>query len=374
MKILFLCSSIESGKDGVGDYTKHLCGALIKKGHQVAIVALCDKHIEGLVKETIILGDFSFIVTRISINSLQTQRFAWTQETIRALNPDWVSLQFVPYGFNPKGLPFWLPFFLNRLKGKFLWHIMFHELWIGRKKNVAFKNKVISYLQQVIIKQLLKKMKPQVIHTHLPVYKDNLEKLTSNIIPLPLFSNINPPINFSQNISGNNFRFAFFSQVDITTEIIHFINVFNVGLKELGFFPELIIIGGNENMMSGYIEEFKKKCPLLTTVTCTGFLDDNEISIELKNCNIGITPIPRHALGKSGSTAAFLAHGIPVAVPIIAKEYSEEGIGFFDKNWGGAIITNPNVNEIKNAQKIAQSYKHMFTVEQIGTFFINDLW
>jgi hypothetical protein len=33
MKLLFLRGSIEPGKDGVGDYTCRLCGALIAEGH-----------------------------------------------------------------------------------------------------------------------------------------------------------------------------------------------------------------------------------------------------------------------------------------------------------------------------------------------------
>lgn len=373
MKILFLCSSIEPKKDGVGDYTKLICSALIKNGYCVSILALNDKYIAGFVKETVISGDFSFTTNRISLGMPQSQKFALTQEIISAFNPDWVSLQFVPYGYNTKGLPFWLPNFLNKLIGKHSWHIMFHELWIGRNQNMSLKNKVISYMQEVIVRQIIKKINPQVIHTHLPVYMNNLKKITSNISPLPLFSNISPPINFLQSIADKRFRWAFFSQVDTSPEIINFINIFNTELLEKGIFPELIIIGNNKNKMLGYVEEFKAKCPLFAHIECTGFLSENEISIELKYCNLGITPVPLHGIGKSGSVAAFLAHGIPVAVPIVMREYSNDGIGFFDENWKGAIITNPSVNEIQNAKIIAQTYKDSFTVDKICELFIKDL-
>jgi glycosyltransferase involved in cell wall biosynthesis len=373
MKILFLCSSIEPKKDGVGDYTRLICSALIKKGYSVSILALNDQYVTGFVKETVISEDFSFNTNRISVGISQSQKFALTQEIVSTFNPDWVSLQFVPYGYNTKGLPFWLPNFLNKLIGKHSWHIMFHELWIGRIQNMSLKNKVISYMQEVIVRQLMKKIKPQVIHTHLPVYMNNLKKITSNISPLPLFSNISPPINFSQSIADKRFRWAFFSQVDTSPEIINFINVFNVELLEKGISPELIIIGNNKNKMLGYVEEFKAKCPLFAHIACTGFLSENEISIELKYCNLGITPVPLHGIGKSGSVAAFLAHGIPVAVPIVMREYSNDGIGFFDKNWKGAIITNPSVNEIQNAKIIAQTYKDSFTVNNICELFIKDL-
>lgn len=373
MKILFLCSSIEPKKDGVGDYTRLICSVLIKKGYDVSILALNDNFIAGFVKETIISGDFSFDISRISLEIPQSQKIALTQEIISMFNPDWVSLQFVPYGYNSKGLPFWLPNFLSKLIGNHSWHIMFHELWIGRNKNISWKAKVISCMQEIIVRQLIKKMKPQVIHTHLPIYMSNLKKLTSNIRPLPLFSNISPPINFLQSINNNRFRWVFFSQVDTSPEIINFINIFNIELLEKGISPELIIIGNNRNRMLGYVEEFKEKCPLFVNIECTGFLSENEISIELKYCNLGITPVPSHGIGKSGSVAAFLAHGIPVAVPIVIREYANHGIGFFDKNWKSAIITNPSVNEIQNAKIIAETFKHSFTVDNICELFIKDL-
>src|ERR1022692_2576923 len=45
-------------------------------------------------------------------------------------NPNWVSLQFVPFGFHPKGLPFGLPRHLMSIIGSRPLHWMFHELWV----------------------------------------------------------------------------------------------------------------------------------------------------------------------------------------------------------------------------------------------------
>ena len=44
MKIVFLCGSLEPGRDGVGDYTRMLAAEIIRKGHNAAIVALADKY------------------------------------------------------------------------------------------------------------------------------------------------------------------------------------------------------------------------------------------------------------------------------------------------------------------------------------------
>jgi len=373
MKILFICGSVEPGKDGVGDYTRLLCGELIKKGIDSQILSLCDYQVISFFIEQQVIENTVVVVNRIPIATTNSQKFIWSEDVLNKFQPDWISLQFVPYSFNPKGLPLWLPNFLNKLIGKHSWHIMFHELWIGRNQNSSLKNKAISYMQEVIVRQLMKKIKPQVIHTHLPFYMNNLKKITLNISPLPLFSNISPLINFSQTIADKRFRWAFFSQVGTSPEIINFINIFNTELLEKGISPELIIIGNNKNRMLEYVEEFKAKCPLFAHIECTGFLSENEISIKLKYCDLGITPVPLHCIGKSGSIAAFLAHGIPVAVPLVMREYRSDGIGFFDKNWKGAIITNPSVNEIQNAKIIAQTYKYSFTVDNICELFIKDL-
>ena len=44
MKILFFCGSAEPGKDGVGDYTRRLCGELLRIGHETQILSLFDRE------------------------------------------------------------------------------------------------------------------------------------------------------------------------------------------------------------------------------------------------------------------------------------------------------------------------------------------
>ena len=51
MKLIFICGSLEPGRDGVGDYTRRLAGELIRQGHQIAIIALNYKIIAMITKE-----------------------------------------------------------------------------------------------------------------------------------------------------------------------------------------------------------------------------------------------------------------------------------------------------------------------------------
>jgi hypothetical protein len=43
MKIVFVCGSVEIGRDGVGDYTRQLGLELLNQGHEVRIIGINDK-------------------------------------------------------------------------------------------------------------------------------------------------------------------------------------------------------------------------------------------------------------------------------------------------------------------------------------------
>ena len=128
MKILFLCGSAEPGKDGVGDYTRRLCGELIRIGHQAQILSLFDKHSDTFISQIQVIENTDVLVNRIPIKLPYSKRLSFTNEIIQKFTPDWISLQYVPHSFNLKGLPFWLISFLKKVNIKHKWHVMFHVM------------------------------------------------------------------------------------------------------------------------------------------------------------------------------------------------------------------------------------------------------
>ena len=52
LKIAFASSSVEAGKDGMGDYTLSLAAALVSLGHSVFVVGLYDCWIKGYSADT----------------------------------------------------------------------------------------------------------------------------------------------------------------------------------------------------------------------------------------------------------------------------------------------------------------------------------
>lgn len=371
MKILFLCGSLEPGKDGVGDYIRRLAGELIRQGHEAAIVSLNDRHTQA--EERIVQSSegTNILVLRIPSMFSAKKRFSLASGFINSFDPEWLSLQFVPYSFNVKGLPFGLAGKLKKIGKGRKWHIMFHELWLQRYTGVSLKIKILSYIQEFIVCRMLVKLNPKLIHTHLPFYQTLIKKRGYDTLALPLFSNIRVFEKSQQATTRNVFRLGFFSQMEILPSITDLINRLSFVLKKRNLKLEIYLIGGsNAYSISSSI---RKLCPDVDNIICTGFLEDKDISEYINFCNFGITSVPRHALGKSGSVAAFLSHNVPVFAPVYFDDYKYLGIGFFDQELRESIVIDEDVCDPDFILEMKFHLKNKISLEDISCKFIYDI-
>src|ERR1700728_1452296 len=190
MKIAFFCGSLEPGRDGVGDYVRRLAGELIRQGHRSTAIALNDSHVsETLVEVQEIEG------TAVSVMRLPSAA-PWNDRTFEArtyldiFGPDWISLQFVPFGFHRKGLCFGLGKNLAATNVRAPWHIMFHELWLGLGEMPPVKHRIYGALQRLIMMDLINRLRPRLVHTQAEPYRVVLKRENISAPILPLFSNI----------------------------------------------------------------------------------------------------------------------------------------------------------------------------------------
>lgn len=99
MNILFICSNMPPMVDGVGDYTYNIASEFARHGHEVHVI--CHKR-----KEIRTDYDDLHIVPMVERWARSTgKRIA---QYVKDKNIDVVSLQYVPHGFEPHGLPFGL--------------------------------------------------------------------------------------------------------------------------------------------------------------------------------------------------------------------------------------------------------------------------
>ncbi|QDK78674.1 glycosyltransferase family 4 protein [Spirosoma sp. KCTC 42546] len=313
MKIVFLCSSLEFGKDGVGDYTRRLSGELIRLGHDASIIALHDRYLIERIENSLQQDNDETINTlRLSTSVSWEDKITYASSFIENQNPEWISLQYVTYGFQRKGLPFGLSSKLKSLrKGRKL-HIMFHELWIGMDKGAPIIPIAMGWIQSRLIYSLIKKINPQRIHTQTLLYKAQLAKLGIKADYLPLFSNI-PSLKLTRSFieftSKSDLSFVIFGSIhpgapilNLAQDILSYSDKHNISTK-------FIFLGHNGDEKQHWVSILQN---LQLKVEELGEQPTSVISKVLASASIGIATTPIDLIGKSGSAAAMSEHGLPI--------------------------------------------------------------
>lgn len=323
MKLLFLCGSLEQGRDGVGDYTQRLAAELVRQGHQVTAIALHDQYLDHLYEGDATRDGVIFPVLRINASASRQFQLEMTNQWIDKHDPEWVSLQFVPFAFDSKGLPFYLSKFLKRLGKGRLWHIMFHELWVGTESNATLKHLLWASLQKRLIRVLVNNLQPTAIHTQSRVYQMLLEKLGVFSKNLPLFSNIPVSNTASNRMTLDNVSeivFVIFGGIhahapveELATEAANYASRKNVEIT-------LKIVGRTGKEQEHWKMVWKKAG---LSVREIGEQPIERISEELTHAAIGIATTPFCLIDKSGSVVAMLEHGLPVIC--VSKQWDVKG-------------------------------------------------
>jgi hypothetical protein len=366
LKVVFLCGSLEPGKDGVGDYSMRLATEMIKLNFTVALIALNDQHINGKVFETKQFeNNLEIPQLRLPSEWSTGKRFEYAKDWISRFNPDWISLQFVIFSFHPKGLPFGLSKQLLLLARGKRWHIMFHELWLGMDINATRKNRLWGWLQKNIIKKVLVDIKPALIHTQSRFYQVQLTKMSFDAGYLPLFGNIpnqypdNSDKSLSHINSSNKIRLVHFATVHAGAPIDEFAKEVARYSNEMDIQISLTFIGRSGPEQNKWIESFESQNLFAESL---GELAPASISELLSSSTMGISSTPIILAEKSGSIAAMLEHGLPVlciAYPWLAPK-------------GLNIETLPGVFQYTNGifKQIIESkkkYNDGFSVESVSS-------
>jgi len=329
-KILFICSSLEPGKDGVGDYTRKLAAALIQRGYPAAIIAVNDRHMSpGDIWETQQEDEnIAVPVLRMSSSLSWNGRLRSANKFADAFAADWISLQYVPFGYHLKGLPFGLGKRSNRIGKDKQWHIMFHELSVNRDESLKFR--LWAFLQVRIIRSLLKTLSPALVTTNTGIYKARLEEMGYAVKILPLFSNIRYAAETNSDqfsciipefIRTNRDGFiigTLFGSFDPKSWNLHSL---------LDKFPKVYkdkraVITSIGRMPSGneYWKMLQQEYPHILFLSL-GIREPGFISYWLSGfTDFGILSTLPELAGKSSSFMAFKAHGVPV----VCKEGSAE--------------------------------------------------
>jgi len=339
MRILFACSCLEPGKDGVGDYMRQLakeCAA--QSGSEVRLAALNDSVSgaggNGVEWEKAEVQE-GIRTLRLSSSASWEQRAERLKEEIADFDPEAISFHFVPFALHPKGLAKRWPCLLGEaFKGRKL-HWMFHELWIGAYQGAPFKERLLGALQRGGICQTVKLWNPVAIHTSNESYVALLNEAGIPATRLRMYGAIPPRDTsvdadawFRDLMAGQGLNFnaverdgywfgLFFGTLHGNWPYEPLFGMLAESAKRQGRKVVILSLGylrtGTElwdRMQKDYQDQF--------LFYRLGQKSPEEVGQLFAAVDFGLTSNPKNVLGKSSAAAAMMDHGLPVLI-----------------NWGG---------------------------------------
>ncbi|MBO0357502.1 hypothetical protein J0X19_06060 [Hymenobacter sp. BT186] len=316
MKIIFLCGSLEPGRDGIGDYVRRLSGELLRAGHYASAISLYDQHVHEAYFGDQLSDSKALSVLRLPSVWKSSKRFARAEQWVNEFNPDCISLQFVPFAFHKKGLPYNMGKHLSSLGRGKKWHIMFHELWVGMDYEAPIKFRILGKAQQFIIKSLINLIQPRVIHTQTHLYQIQLSKLGATAHSLPLFGNI--PV---ENVDSENCNSVTIADTSRSVSLVLFGNIHQSSFVQpftdeaaayaqtTGTSLTLVLVGRCGPEAEHWVSAWKAAG---LTVEVLGEQSPSYISAILRKATFGLATTPTALIEKSGTAAAMKEHGLRV--------------------------------------------------------------
>ncbi|MFL9481544.1 glycosyltransferase family 4 protein [Chitinophagaceae bacterium LWZ2-11] len=286
---------------GVGDYTFELASYL-SSFNNVGII--CSDN-EKIRQKSVSLN---FNVYPI------IAKWNWTSinlilKKIEEEKPDYILVQYVPYLYQKKGMPFFLlGLYWLLYKKKYRVITFFHELWIPFK-TINIKWILLGFIQRCITTAIA--FFSAACITSIDFYKERLKKINKNIFLIPIGSNINRAINIDLvnaiitkfELTGNKIIIVFGSRrykelINLLTPVL-----------DIESNMKLVILGKTQINKEHQIDNKR--------IVITGYLSSEDIAafLSLANVYIAFDPNEGNKGGtslKSGALAAAFRYGLPI--------------------------------------------------------------
>jgi hypothetical protein len=318
MKLLLICPGVEPGLDAVGDYTRELAKSLQEEGHNPLIVAWSDKAIAQPVSR----HDQRMTILRLPGKGWSDKaKLRWLQANLGNRDWDWVSLQWVGFGYHSKGIPFSFAHCIKCLAGSTPVHIMFHEIWIHTDPSTPFKARILGFGQRLMHQRLIQNLNPTLIHTHAEPYRQALKTIgASSVLSLPLPSNIRPRQGVSESgltlpaiwYDSESLRMVIFGHVPSEWDIRPLLAGLAEYARNHGKKPILLFCGRGGVDMSR-LEQWRNQLQALGgNCLSLGFVSEMDLAAILEKACLGVATVPFALWQKSSAVATYRAWGLPV--------------------------------------------------------------
>jgi hypothetical protein len=309
MRITFICGCLQEGQDGVGDYIYRLCTELVRNNHSVTAMSLHESSLSHALASQYSTNNVLFPILRIPSSYSTNQKTELINEWLTTHQPDWLSLHYVPFSFQAKGIHLTLSSFLKKLSGHHQWHLMCHELWVGMSENSPWLLKGWGWLQKRLIKGLISTLTPAVIHTQSRLYQAQLARLGIRAQRLPLFPTI-PLLSVKRRTrSSKSISFLVFGTIHPGAPIEAFAQECRAYSDQYRLAISMTFMGRCGTEQDRWANAFRVRA---LPVHELGALPAEAVSDQLQIATVGITSTVFPLTDKSSAVAAFAAHGLPI--------------------------------------------------------------
>lgn len=332
MKILFITNQLPPLVDGVGDYTYNIAKQFANHNHEVYIVCKKNPKININIEGITVLP----IVEKWNFNCHKP-----ILKFIKEKGIEIVSLQYVPHGFHPKGLPFPLIKLTKKIKkSQAKLFTFFHEVCIDYC-GLNLKKTFFSLGIRSIAKRLIKNS--DYVATSIEYYADRIRKFYNdiNVFTVRIASNI--PFKYYNEIylkqlkkkiaPNGEFVILFFGKrnVEYHVEAIK-------ELKSEGYKIVILSLGNTSFLKQEYGISIYK----------TGMIEINEMSqyFQIADCFCLPENDDCGCSFKSGALAAGLQYGLPI---ITNNGFMTESSLIRDNNI--IFVNSKNIYDIKKSIK-----------------------
>lgn len=307
-----------------------------------------------------------FAVARLPAVESWNDRCATLSSLVSRFDPDWISLQYVPHGFQVKGLPFAFVRRIGRLVSGRSSHVMFHELWGGSGNKLT--DPVICALQKHLLARIQRELRPRVVNVTNEFYRKRLKSIGVASEVLPLFSNIPvmPPESTSRD-ERRRWVFAIFGTLRKGWEFERLLAEIDRARKASGINEcRFVSVGRLGDYGQALWERMQQTGYEHFIFERRGELEDSDVSRVLHSADFGIAVSPLEIIDKSGAVAAMREHGLPV----IVTRFRSEAAGALVSGRPGLILLDDGFQESLRAAKRLPCRE---TLQLVAEAFIDSL-
>ncbi|HYC64564.1 MAG TPA: hypothetical protein VEC14_07530, partial [Reyranellaceae bacterium] len=176
MSLVIVVGGLEPTQDGIGDHSRRLASALIKRGVPTSILALSDSRVtDGPLRAQQSDDGVDIETLRMPGNIPFPERVVLGRRFIDEIGARHALFGFAPYQFDMRGVVSRALVELPEMVRGLTSSILFHETWIGEEETSGLWTRLVGFTQRRLIQMLVHDLKPVASYSTNPLYRRMLD-------------------------------------------------------------------------------------------------------------------------------------------------------------------------------------------------------